>query len=184
MTTTPHVRPSKDEQIAFIRERFSKATSAVFLDPRNIDVETITALRARFREKGVEYRVVKNTLVHKAITGTTYEKVKLDSFLVGMTGIAWSYEDPSIAAKILKAFRKENEKNEKVTIKGGVLESTVFNGAKVESDLAAVPGKDEMRAMFLATLQAPAQAVVRQLMAPLTSLVYALDARKRQLEAT
>lgn len=180
--STASRRPFKDEQIAMIRERFSRATSAVFLDPRNINVETVTALRARFREKGVEYKVVKNTLVSKALVGTPYAGVNVDNFLVGMTGIAWSYEDPTIAAKILKAFRKENEKNEKVTIKGGVLESAVFPADKVESDLATMPGKDELRGMLLATMLAPAQSFVRQLQAPMQNLVFALDARRRQLE--
>ena len=57
---------------------------------------------ALFRSAGVEYKVVKNTLVKHAIKGTGYSG-KLDKALVGMTGIAWSYEDPSAAAKIVKA---------------------------------------------------------------------------------
>ena len=67
----------------------------------------ITALRAKFREKGVEYKVVKNTLVVKALEGTDLGKnEELAGHLKGMTGIAWSYEDPSAAAKVIKAFRK------------------------------------------------------------------------------
>jgi large subunit ribosomal protein L10 len=58
-----------------------------------------------------------------------------------------------------------------------------MEGSRVETELASMPGKDEIRAMFLATLLAPAQALVRQLAAPAQNLAYVLDARKRQLEA-
>ncbi|MCS6796920.1 MAG: 50S ribosomal protein L10 [Myxococcota bacterium] len=177
-----NVRDAKNAQIAQIRDRFRRSASAVFVDPRHVDVETITNLRVRFREKGVEYRVAKNTLVRRALEGTPYERAGVDRLLVGMTGVAWSYEDPTAAARVLKAFRAENEKHGKLTIKGGVVESTLFGAEEVESTLATMPGRDEVRATLLATLQAPAQRLVGQLAAPMQSLVRVLDARRRQLE--
>lgn len=176
-------REAKAEVVTSVKRNFDKATSVVLVNFAKIDVPTITDLRSRFREAGVEYRVVKNNLVRQALKGSKLENdAKLDQSLRGMTGVAWSYEDPSTAAKIIKAFRKENEKQEKLEVKGGILDQSFLSPEQVENQLASLPGKDELRASLLAQLMAPAQNLVRQLMAPMQNLVYALDARQRQLE--
>jgi large subunit ribosomal protein L10 len=176
-------REQKSEVIDFIKGNFDKATSVVLLNFAGIDVPMITDLRARGRSAGVEYKVVQNNLVRHALKGTPLESnAKLDASLRGMTGVAWSFEDPSAAAKIVKAFRKENEKQEKLAVKGGILDQSYLSPEQVENQLSSLPGKDELRASLLAQLMAPAQSLVRQLMAPMQNLVYALDARKRQLE--
>jgi large subunit ribosomal protein L10 len=92
----------------------------------------------------------------------------LDDALVGMTGIAWSYEDPSAAAKVVKAFRKDPA-GEKLLIKAGLIEGSVLDAKGVEDRLANMPGKDELRASLLATLQAPLQ-----------NFVYLLSAKERE----
>ena len=96
-------REAKSVQIGEIKSRFDKMTAAVFLDFKGMTVEHLTKMRAEFRKAGVEYKVCKNTLVKTALKDAPY-KAKLDDVLVGMTGIAWSYEDPSAAAKVLKAL--------------------------------------------------------------------------------
>lgn len=173
---------SKQEQIDLIKDRFSRATAAVLVDFRGLSVAKTTELRNAFRKAGVDYRVVKNTLVRKAVTGTALESDGFFKNLVGQTGIAWSYEDPSTAAKVLRDFRKDEAVAAKIAIKCGVIENTVMEGSRVETDLANMPGKNEIRAMLLATLNAPAQSLVRQLSAAGQNLSYVLDARKRQLE--
>jgi large subunit ribosomal protein L10 len=179
MSTT---HASKQEQIDLIKDRFARATAAVLVDFRGLNVAKTTALRNAFRKAGVEYKVLKNTLIEKAVQGTKLDDQKFLSNLIGQTGIAWSYEDPSAAAKVLKEFRKDEAVAAKLAIKCGVVENTVMEGPRVETELATMPGKDEIRAMLLAQLLAPAQALVRQLSAPGQNLVYALDARNRQLE--
>jgi large subunit ribosomal protein L10 len=176
------VLAAKQEEVASIRQSFEKATTAVFLDFRGVNVDQITNLRTEFRKAGVEYRVVKNTLVKIALKGTAYESAELNAQLKGQTGIAWSYEDPSAAAKVIKSFRAVNDANQKLGIKCGVIDAKVMPGAQVESVLATMPGKNELRAMLLATLQAPAQNLVRLLQAPAQNLTYLLDARRRNLE--
>jgi large subunit ribosomal protein L10 len=178
-------REAKEQQLAAIRKHFDDAVAAVFVDFRGIDVETITDLRTRFRDAGVEYRVVKNNLVRKAFEGTALEgNEAIEGQLVGCTAVAWSFEDPSAAAKIIKAFRKEGDKQEKLQVKLGLLQEQVLDASRVESELASLPGKDEIRAQLLAQLMAPAQSLVRQIQAPSQNLAYALDARKRQQEET
>ena len=99
-------RDTKTEHIGQIRARFDKMTAAVFLDYKGMTVEHATKLRDEFRKAGVEYKVCKNTLVKQALKGESYVD-KLSPALRGMTGIAWSYDDPSAAAKVVKAFKKD-----------------------------------------------------------------------------
>jgi large subunit ribosomal protein L10 len=172
----------KQEQIDLIKDRFARATSAVLVDFRGLNVLKATELRNAFRKVGVDYKVVKNKLVQKAVKGTPLETEAFLKNLVGTTGIAWTYEDPSTAAKVIKEFRKDEVVAAKLAIKCGIVENTVMDGSRVETELATMPGKDEIRAMLLATLNAPAQSLVRQLAAAGQNLAYALDARMRQLE--
>ncbi len=169
-------RAQKEQQIGEIKSRFDKMTAAVFLDFKGMTVEHATKLRSEFRKAGVEYKVCKNTLVRQAIKGTAYGE-KLDEVLIGMTGIAWSYEDPSAAAKIVKAFKKDSA-GDKLTIKAGLVEGQILDGKAVEDQLATMPGKDELRSMLLATLQAPMQQFVRLLNAPAQNFVYVLAAKE------
>lgn len=167
-------RAQKETMVGSIKERFDRMTSAVFLDFKGLNVEAVTKLRDEFRKSGVEYRVVKNSLVRHAIKHHAWAK-NLDTTLTGMTGIAWSYEDPSAAAKVVKAFRRDNAK---LLIKAGLIEGQLLAGESVETQLATMPGKDELRAGLLATMQAPAQQFLQQLNAPLQNLVYLLKAKE------
>ena len=170
-------RATKDTQIGEIKARFDKMTAAVFLDFKGMTVESVTKLRAEFRKAGVEYKVCKNTLVRHALKDAPY-KGKLDDVLVGMTGIAWSYEDPSAAAKVVKAFRKDPA-GEKLQIKAGLVEGSILDAKSVEEQLATMPGKNELRAKLLATLQAPLQNFVALLAAPAQNFAYLLSAKER-----
>lgn len=185
----PMSQEQKKAQADALRENFQRAISTVFVDYRGVDVETITELRTRFRAAGIEYKVVKNNLIRKALEGTDLPAAELDGHLTGMTGVAWSYEDPSTAAKVLKEFRKEKkdvlakkDQPEKLVPKCAVLDGNVMDGKAVETTLASMPGKDEVRAMLLAQLLAPAQKLVMQLAAPAQNLAYVFDAIKRKQE--
>ncbi len=182
MTEVNAVRAAKMEEVETLRGKFEKATASVFVDFRGVDVETITELRSRFRARGVEYKVVKNTLVKKALEGTELAPAALLDQLKGPTAIAWSYEEPSAGAKVIKEFRKEGDKQEKLVVKCALFDNQVMGAEAVESQLAALPGKDEIRAMLLAQLLAPAQSLVRQLQAPAQNLAYVFDALKRKSE--
>lgn len=171
-------RTTKDARIGEIRARFDKMSAAVFLDFKGMTVANVTQLRAEFRKAGVDYKVCKNTLVKHALKEAPF-KAKLDGALVGMTGIAWSYEDPSAAAKVVKAFRKDPA-GEKLQIKAGLVDGSVLDASAVEEQLASMPGKNELRAKLLATLQAPLQNFVALLAAPSQNFVYVLSAKERK----
>ncbi|SRR5690606_18251030 len=169
-------RAQKADAVKDIRAEFDRMTSAVFLDFTGMTVEEITKLRNTFRDKGVTYRVVKNTLVQKALADKPWID-QLDDVLVGMTGVAWSYEEPSAAARVLRDFRKANEK---LKVKAGLLEGEVLTSKAVEEQLATLPNKDEARAQLLATMMAPAQQLVMLLNAPAQNFVGVLAAKERK----
>lgn len=173
---------TKDQQIEYLKDRFARATSAVFVDFAGLSVSQATDLRNQFRKAGVDYKVVKNTLVKIALKGSPLADA-LKAQLKGQTGIAFSFEEPSVAAKVVRDFRKVEANAAKLQVKCGVLENAVMAGDRVETELASLPGKDEVRAMLLAQLLAPMQKLVMQLNAPAQNTLFALDARKRQLEA-
>jgi large subunit ribosomal protein L10 len=170
------LRTEKTLAVTKLKERFERMSSAVFVDFTGMTVEEVTKLRNHFREKGVEYRVVKNSMVRKAL-GQAPVLEKLNPVLKGMTGVAWSFEEPSAAARVVREFRKENEK---LVVKAALLEGTVLGPKAVEDQLAQLPSKDEARAMLLATLNAPAQRFVMLLQAPARNLVGVLAAKERQ----
>jgi large subunit ribosomal protein L10 len=105
---------------------------------------------------------------------------ELAETLIGPTAIAWSFEEPGAAAKVLKAFKKENDK---LTVKAALVDGKVIDSDAVVNQLATMPGKDELRAKLLATFQAPAQQFVQQLAAPAQNFVYLLSAKKDQGDA-
>jgi len=175
-------RAEKQELITELRDRFARSSSAVLLNFRGLSVARATDLRNEFRKFGVDFKVVKNSLVKLAIKDTKLDTTEFKKALANETAIAWSFEDPSVAAKVVKEFRKDEVIAQKLTIKCGVLENQLMAAARVETELATLPGKDEVRAMLLAQLLAPAQKLVMQLSAPGQNLAFALDARKRQLE--
>ena len=168
-------RPAKQKIVDLVRDRMARMTSLVLTDFRGLKVSELTTLRDEFRKSGVEYRVVKNTLVKLAILGTPIES--LAKYLVGPTGLAWSYEDPSAAAKVIKAFRKTNEK---LQAKCGVIEAQILPAEAVHEVMAVMPGKQDVRAMLLSTLQAPAVNLIRLLAAPAQNLAYLLQAKTNE----
>ena len=169
-------RAEKAKVVSDIKAKLAKASGVFLADYRGLTVEQVNNLRKAFRTAGVEYRVVKNSLVRHAIKSHGWAK-NLDKSLTGMTGVAWCYEDPSAAAKVVKAFRKDHDK---LKIKAGLIDGQVLDSAGVESQLATMPGKNELRSMLLATLQAPLQQFLQQLQAPSQNFVYLLKAKEDQ----
>ena len=181
MAAATSTKAGKTTIIGEVKGKFDKATSVVLLDYKGMTVESATKLRANFRKAGVEYKVVKNTLIKHALKESAYSD-KLGKTLTGMTGVAWSYEVPSAAAKVVKAFRKdEGDAGQKLQIKAGLLDGGILDGKQVEDTLATMPGKDELRAQLLMTLQAPLTQFVQLLQAPAQNFVYLLKAKEDQV---
>jgi large subunit ribosomal protein L10 len=168
-------RSVKEENIAALKADLAKAASLVLADFRGITVKHDTALRREFRASGCRYQVVKNTLLGKAVEGTKLER--LDKLFVGPTAIAYSFEDPAAPAKVATKVAKGQEK---FIIKGGFVDGRALDVKGVEA-LSSLPGKDELRATFLATLLAVPQNFLRLTTAAQQNFAYLLSARERAL---
>ena len=101
------VLEKKQQQVAELAEKISGAVTGVVVDYKGITVADDTALRKELRENGVEYFVVKNTILSRAIEGTSVEGMK--SVLEGTTALALSKEDYTAAARILCKFAEGND---------------------------------------------------------------------------
>ncbi|MBI5486613.1 MAG: 50S ribosomal protein L10 [Deltaproteobacteria bacterium] len=167
-------RETKAKEIQTLRDRFGRMAVAVLSDYRGLTVKEAGGLRDVCRDAAVELRVVKNTYLREVAKGTPYQDT-IRPHLRGMTVVAWSYEDPTAAAKVITTFAK---KHEKVKVKCALLDGRVLEAADV-GVLARMPGKDQLRAQLLATFQAPAAQFVRTLAAAPQNFVYLLDAKRR-----
>ncbi len=170
-------REQKREQIAEIQDRFARMSGALLTDFRGLNVASMTALRDEFREAGVEYKVVKNTLFGLAIKDQPYVEA-LTEHLTGPTAVAWSYDDPAAPARVAVGFAKSNKN---LKIKCAVLDGKVLEGSSVV-ELSKMASKEELQSQLLATFMAPAQGFVRLMAAAPTNFVYLLDARHREIE--
>ena len=150
---------AKKAEVAAIAERLQGACAGVLVDYKGINVADDTALRKELREAGVEYFVAKNTIIGRAIEGTSLEEMK--SVLEGTTAIALSNEDYTAAARILCKFA---ETNESFTVKSGFLDGKVVDVATIES-LAKLPTKEVLLATVCSAFQAPIAAFARAVQA-------------------
>jgi len=168
-------RAVKEENIAALKLDLAKAQSLVLADFRGITVKNDTALRREFRLNGCKYQVVKNTLLGRAVEGTAMAGI--ENLFVGPTAIAYSFEDPAAPAKIATKVAKSEEK---FVIKGGFVDGKALNVQGVTA-LSQLPGKDELRATFLATLLAVPQNFLRPTTAAQQNFALLLAARERAL---
>jgi Ribosomal protein L10 len=133
--------------VAEVTEAAKGALSAVAADSRGVTVTKMTALRKSAREAGVYMRVVRNTLLTRAVEGSDFECMK-DVF-VGPTLIAFSNEHPGAAARLFKEFAKANDK---FSIKGGAFQGEFIPAAQIDR-LATLPTYEEALAKMMATMK-------------------------------
>ena len=138
----------KKAVVAEVSAQVAKAQSVVLAEYRGIEVSDLTKLRAKARESGVYLRVLKNTLVRRAVEGTTF--ADLSSHMVGplIYGVS---EDPIAAAKVLNDFAKSNDK---LILKAGSYAGETLDAAGVKA-LASIPSREELLAKLLGVMMAP-----------------------------
>jgi len=146
------------------------AQSVVAAEYRGLSVGQMTELRAKARAQGVYMRVVKNTLARKALAGTSFES--LGPRLKGPLVLAFSKDDPGAAARVVKAFTKDNEKLVATHVSLG---GQVLPGSDLDK-VASLPTREQALSQLLGLLKAPIEKLVRTLAAPQTKLVRTLAA--------
>ena len=166
----------KKTVVAEVSAEVANSQSIIVAEYRGLGVVDLTALRANARKSGVYLRVVKNTLVRRAIAGTPFEglSAKLTGPLI--YGIS---KDPVAAAKLLNDFAKGNEK---LTIKIGAMPNYVMDASGVKA-LATMPSREELLSKLLGTMQAPIAQFVRTLNEVPTKFVRGLAAVRDAKEA-
>lgn len=160
-----------------LADKFGRAQSMVLYDYIGLTVAEVTDLRNQFRKAGIEYKVIKNTMLKR--TADSMGLTGLDPYLEGPTAVAFSYTDPVAPAKILTDFIKQVKKTE---IKSGVLMGNVIDAEGVKA-LATLPSKEELLSRMLGSMNAPVTGFVIVLSGVLRKLLYALNAVKEQKEA-
>jgi large subunit ribosomal protein L10 len=168
----------KKAMVAEVAAVAANAQSVVAAEYRGLTVTQMTDLRSKARKSGVYLRVVKNTLARKAIAGTQFECV--GKSLKGPLILAFSKDDPGAAARLVKAFAKDNDKLKPTVVSLGGSALT----AKDLDKVASLPTLEIARATLLGALQAPVGKLVRTVAEPHTRLVRALAAVKDKLQAT
>ncbi len=158
----------KAQQVAEVAEKIKKASSVVVFDYRGLTVAEDTELRGEMRKQGIEYVVLKNHIVGRALKQAELGE-GMDDMLKGPSAFAFGFEDAVTPAKVLKNYIKKVKKCE---IKGGLVEGTVTNAADMDA-IADLPSREVLIARMLGSM-----------LSPISGLAIALDQiAKKQAEA-
>lgn len=172
-------RKSIQEKARLVSELQGKLQSApvvILLDFKGVDANSVADFRKSLKKVNAEMKVVKNTLLYRACTGTQlYDKI--DVFR-DQTAVIFGYGDLVEPAKLLKDFLKGKEN---VKVKGGLVEGVYADATKIDY-LASLPSKETLVAQLLAVLQAPITNFVRVLNALPQKTVLVLDAIRKEKE--
>lgn len=163
--------------VAEVGEVAAKASAVVTAEYRGLTVEQMTKLRVEARKAGVYLRVVRNTLARRALENTTF--ACLQEALVGPLLLAFSMQEPSAAARLMKNFAKDYEK---LVVKALVFEGMLL-GAKDLNRLASLPTHDEALASLMAVMKAPITKFVRTVAEPAAKLARTFSALSDQKKA-
>jgi len=168
----------KKSIVAEVSTIAASAHSAVAAEYRGLSVEEMTELRVKARNEGVYLRVIKNSLVKRAVDGTDFECMT-DS-LVGPLIMAFSQEDPGAAARLVKDFSKEHDKliAKIIAIGGEVLPAEQIDR------LAKLPNREQALSLLMAVMKAPIEKFVRTLNEPHAKLVRTVAAVRDQKQAS
>jgi large subunit ribosomal protein L10 len=164
------IKSEKEELIQELNGKFSKATTAIVAEFGKLNVDTVTRLRKKLRDEGIEYKVLKNTLAKRAAKGTKVEVVSDD--FTGPVAAILGYGDVVTPAKVLSDFIKDLET---IKVRSAMVEGQRIDAAGV-TRLAKMPGLNELRAQLMGMLTQPATKLVRTVAAPGSQLARVLQA--------
>ncbi len=168
-------RQQKENIVKEIKQDIESSKSIVFTDFQGMDVNTITELRSKISEAGGAYKVVKKTLLKKALEDSGIGDINIMD-LEGQIAVAFSNEDVVSVAKVLY---DTNKKLEVPQVLKGYMEGRVLEAAEVNK-LATIPSREELLAKLVGSINAPVSGLVNVLAGNVRGLVYTLNAIKEQ----
>ncbi len=166
--------PQKEQILQETQAKIADVRGLYLADFSGLTVESMTALRRKCREQGVQFKVVKNTLLRRAFNdrGIT----ELDAYLVGNTGLVFSPTSEMAPAKILSDFAKENDK---LKVKAAVVDGRLFDSKSV-AVLATLPSREVLLSQVLSTFIAPMTQFLAAVNAALATPANMADALHRE----
>lgn len=173
---------ARPEKVAIVEEfkgHLEKAQGVYVADYKGLDVEQVTELRAAFRAENVVMRVAKNTLVKRAMKEAGFDE--LSETLVGPNAFVFGFDDPVVPARIMKEF-KQKGRLQKPEIVGFLLDGDFMSGDRF-AEVADLPGKQDLVARVVGSIQAPLSGLVYTCNGILRELVGTLDALADQKKA-
>ena len=173
-------KEEKERQVAWLREQFQGVRALFLTDFQGLTVSELNTLRSELRNRGINFKVCKNTLVRLAYSDTDVAVIGAD--VVGPRAAAWTHTDENVQAmaKILIDFAKAHPKLELIR---GILDGKIVQPPEVEI-LSKLPSKDELLGMLLGTMKAPVRAFVSTLAAVPRSFLNVLKAIEEQKTAS
>jgi len=173
-------RAEKTTAIAELKEKFSNNSFFYLTDSSTLTVEQVNKLRGLCFEKGVEMKVVKNTLAIKALQDAPEEKgyAQLYESLKGPTAIMFT-ETANVPAKIIEEFRKGHERP---ILKAAYIDTSVYVGDDQVKALAALKSKEELIGEIISLLQSPAKTVISSLQSGGSTIMGLLKALEERAE--
>lgn len=171
-------RPEKQAVVEKLNQGFRAGGSFFLTDFTGLTVQQVTELRRQFRAQQIRYLVAKNTLIRLAAMQNSI--VGIEQYLAGPTGVVFGGDDPALVARILQDFIK---KIEKPRVKAFWVEGKLFDSKQLPQ-VASLPGKQELRAELIRTLNSPLAGFVGTIENLLRSIVLTIDAMAKKKEIT
>lgn len=169
----------KIERVQDLKDRIERSSITLSADYTGTSVNQMTQLRRNMRAGGVEFTIVKNTLMYLAADAAGRPQMK--DIVQGPTAVAFGYDDPTVAAKVLADYARTNANT--FSIRGAVMGNGLAMDPSGVTRLAALPPRPQMLSMLVGQIQAPIARLVGALNGPLQNLDNVLQARIRQLES-
>ncbi len=154
-------REEKATIISDLKSKFEDNAHFYIADASGLTVAQVNDFRSDCFKEGIEYKVVKNTLIKRALNEVEGDFSQLDDVLKGFSGIMFSKESGNVPAKILKAFRKKG--NEKPLLKAASIEKEIYLGDESLDALSSLKSKNELIGEIITLLQSPAKNVISAL---------------------
>jgi large subunit ribosomal protein L10 len=144
-------KQQKIDQVQAITLKLKEKQNIIFTNYSGIKVSSLTALRNKLRVKNIDYKVIKNNLLKRALKDTGYPEV--DQYLKGPIGVVFVNSDLGEAAKILKEFKKEQEK---FSYSLGIMDNVVYNEDQIRR-IADIPSKEVLYSQIMSLLNSSAR---------------------------